>query len=141
MFLKSSRRATFGLRTLALSKGIKNTNFKNIHKKVEVQLNSCIPKGEAVKIDPISASGQENFIMENIFLKLKTIWRIFTFKAKKSKKSASKRRENDFFRIFFNILQTIVPETKPTKFGGSSSNMADFEFYDFKKRLKNSQND
>ena len=101
MFLKSSRRATFGLRTLALSKGIKNTNFKNIHKKVEVQLNSCIPKGEAVKNDPISASGQENFIMENIFLKLKTIWRIFTFKAKKSKKVPQNAEKIIFSDVFF----------------------------------------
>ena len=47
-----------------------------------------------------------------------------------------KARQNTFFKLFFNILQNIDPKGKPTKFGESSSNGANFQFQGFKNDLK-----
>ena len=41
-----------------------------------------------------------------------------------------------FFTFLFNIVLNIVQKLKPTKFGVSISNMADFQFWGFQKNLK-----
>ena len=54
-------------------------------------------------------------------------------------KKPKNAKKMTFFKLLFNVVCNIVQKLKSTKFGESISNMADFQFWGFKKALKKSK--